>query len=402
MILASGLVAAALAPIASGASAHPNSFSISEVHVRGPRIELHLRCQVLSLGEVIEGLDPDLDGHAEEGAIEAHAGAIADYLEAHYRFVPDPGASPGSDPVAESAAGPDVSDPASALARTDALVVEAPLALDPMNEVSEWIDVKLRYRAEGDAFERLGVHVDLFEDTSPGHRDAAAVVWNGVELGAWEFSFGANAHVFVATDETLERGRPALVRYAEAAPAAAARSWDGLLLLVLLLAAAGSSNRSALATTALFACAVAVGIGAAPEVELKPRQVRFLDLTVPLAAAYVALDDLLHREGRTRFVEPIVFGIVLGAREACALVPELAREETSGPALAGFSLGYVGSIAAVTVLALLALRDRRAPTLDGDDVDAGGFAPRRIRVALAAAGLVTGAALFGVRAFGLV
>ncbi|MEM1450857.1 MAG: hypothetical protein AAF957_10020 [Planctomycetota bacterium] len=390
MILASGLVAAMLAAAGSGAPAHPNSYSISEVHVRGPRIELHLRCQVLSLGEVVESFDPDLDGHAEEGEIEAHVEAIADYVEAHYRFVPDP------------ASAADASDAGRALQRIDALVVEAPLALDPMNEVSEWVDIKLRYRAEEGAFGELGVHVDLFEDTSPGHRDAAAVVWNGVELGAWEFSFGANGHVFVATDEVIERGRPALLRYLEAAPAAAARSWDGLLLVVLLVAAAGRAPRSALATAGLLAVSIAVGIAVAPEIDLKPRQVRFLELTVPLAAAYVALDDLLHREGRTRFVEPIVFGLVLGAREACALAPELAREETNEPALAGFALGYVGTVVALAALAVLVLRDRVGAAATDEDAPPGAFAARKVRVGLAVLGLTAGAALFGVRTFGLV
>ena len=66
LLLASGLGAA-------GAPAHPNSFSISELHVWNGRVEVQLRCQVLSLGEVIEGLDPELDGHAEPGELDRFA-----------------------------------------------------------------------------------------------------------------------------------------------------------------------------------------------------------------------------------------------------------------------------------------------------------------------------------------
>ena len=83
------LFAAGLAIGGAGvaAPAHPNSFSISEIHVRGARVEVQLRCQVLSLGEVIEGLDPELDGHAEPGEIERFAAEISGYVAAHYRLV---------------------------------------------------------------------------------------------------------------------------------------------------------------------------------------------------------------------------------------------------------------------------------------------------------------------------
>ncbi|MEM9803069.1 MAG: hypothetical protein AAGA20_22295, partial [Planctomycetota bacterium] len=333
----------ALAPLLL--APHPNSFSISEIHVRGAAVELHLRCQVLSLGEVIEPFDPELDGHAEDGEIEAHAEAIADYVEQHYRFVP--GARENDE----------ARDPALAMTRIDALVVAAPVALDPMNEVSEWVDVRLQFRSAAEDFESLGVYVDLFEVTSPGHRDSAALVWNGVEEEVRQFAIGASEHVFEASEEALARAAPPFGRYLALAPAAVARAFDVALLALLFALAAGPTRRSAFVSVGLFLVAFVGGAFLAPSIDLAPRQVRFLELTVPLALAYVALDDLLHRVGRTRIVEPLVFGVAAGARSAVELAPELAREAGTTEPLAGHVVGFVATLGAgLLLVAILVTR----------------------------------------------
>jgi len=377
---------AALAGTA-GPTLHENSFSISEIHVRGERIELQLRCQVLSLGEVIVSFDPELDGHAVEGEIAAHASQIAEYIGSHFRLVPD------------AASSSEAGDSARALRSIEFDVSEAPLALDPLNAVSEWVDVRLRYRAPDGAFERLGVHADLFEVTSPGHRDSAALVWNGVEMGAWQFAAGANDHVFAATDEVIARSAPVVGRYARSGPRALLTSYDVLLLGLLLVLAARPARRSAFVTSGLFLASITAGVLIAPLVDPKPQHVRFLELTVPLAVAYVALDDLLHREGRTRFVEPVVFGLVVGGREAAALAPELMREEAAAPALRGFALGFVATLLCVTTAAtVLAGRGLAQQTVSAGARDA--LAPRRWRVAFGALSLAVGAGLFVWRTFG--
>lgn len=379
------LFAAGLAIGGAGvaAPAHPNSFSISEIHVRGARVEVQLRCQVLSLGEVIEGLDPELDGHAEPGEIERFAAEISGYVAAHYRLVA------GAEDVADGAA------PERALQVRDALVVEAPLALDPMNEVSEWVDVVLRYEAEGGAMERLGVRQELFQVTSPGHRDSCAVVWNGVELEQRQFALGAEGHVFVATQEALDRGAPAFGRYLRASARRLAGEADALLLAVLLVLAARPGLRSGLLSLTLLAAAVAMGVQVGARMTVSPTEGRFLQLTVPLAIAYIGLDDLLHRDGRTRFIEPVVFGLALGGREVVALAPELVREAGPAAPLAGASAGLAVALVAAGALALGLVR-----AAGGSLPPGAAAAPRPARVVADALAIGLGLWLFLGRALG--
>ncbi len=355
---------------------HPNSFSISELHIRNDRVELQLRCQVLSLGEVIEGLDPELDGHAEPGEVERFADEIAAYVASHYRLVP------GALDDASCA------DASRALSVVGAFVDEAPLALDPMNEVSEWVDVVLSFEGgEGRAMalDRLGVHQSLFQVTSPGHRDSCAVVWNGLEVGQRQFALGAEAHVFVASPEVIARGAPALQRYFIHGARGALQSVDALLLVLLLALAARPGWRSALISVGVLAGAAAAGAQVGARVPVSSTELRFLELTVPLAIAYVGLDDLLHRDGRTRFIEALVFGLALGGREVVQLAPELIREESPTAPLAGVSLGLGLTLLGVALVLLPALSRCR---------DSGAAAPRRVRLPVDVTAIGVGLWLF--------
>ncbi|QDV07529.1 hypothetical protein Poly30_30550 [Planctomycetes bacterium Poly30] len=347
------LALAAPDPILSSAPAvlpHVGSYSLSEIHVRRHAVQVQLRCQVLSLGEVIGPFDPDLDGNMEPGELEAHVDAIASYIAEHYRVVP------GAESL-EAAA-----DPGRALKVTSSLVVEAPPALDPMNEVSQWIDVVLDFSVpEDQEFRNLGVYLDLFQVTSPQHRDSSAVVWNGLELSAWQFAAGSEAHVFEATDEMLARNEHPILRFARAGALRATRALDVVLLVLLFVAAARRGSRgSALLSAGLFLAFAAAGMVLAPRADLLPQHVRFLQLTVPLALSYVGLDDLLHNRGRTRILETSVFGIALGGREATRLAPDLSREAGAGEPLMGFALGWTVVLFAFAVALSWVLMDRSA------------------------------------------
>ena len=374
-MLASLLLGAALAG-GPAAALHPNSFSISEVHVRGARVEVQLRCQVLSLGEVIEGLDPELDGHAEPGEVERHAAAISEYVATHYRLVP------GAPDLARCA------DLAAALTPLDSLVVEAPLALDPMNEVSEWVDVVLRFDA-GEPFRRLGVQQELFQLTSPGHRDSCAVVWNGLDLEQRQFALGAEGYVFAATEAALARGAPPFGRYLRLGAVGVLGAADALLLVLLVVLAARPGRRSAATSAGLLAAAVLAGVQVGARVTVSPTEARFLQLTVPLAIAYVGLDDLLHREGRTRVIEPLVFGLALGGRTVVSLAPELVLEETPTAPLAGAAAGAAGTIIALAVA---------CGWLCGRGAPGAALGGRRLRTAVDGVALVVGLALFLLQA----
>lgn len=364
-----GGLALALAP-APEALVHPNSFSWSELHVRGTSIRLELRVQVLSLGEVIEGFDRELDGHAVEGEIAEYEDEIVAYVSEHYRLViGDEGARLSSAMIED----------AGALEPISSLVVEAPLALDPMNEVSEWVDVVLTFEAPREGFEEFGAFVDLFEVTSPGHRDSCGVVWNGLEVGAWQFAAGANARVFEASDEMLMRNAPVFERFAIAGLERVSVAWELLLMALLFVVSAKRSAGSAVASVVLFALAGALGTAFAQEVDWKPGYIRFLELAIPLGLGYVALDDLLHREGRTRVLEPLVFGAIAGAREAVRMAPEVALEaaEQQRTALLGLGCGVFGALGLTfAVLALVPLSGAGAP--------ARGARALRIGVSLAA------------------
>lgn len=367
------LVGSASAPL------HPNSFSISELHIRGGVVELQLRCQVLSLGEVIEGLDPELDGHAEPGEIERFSGEIAEYVAAHYQLVP------GAPDLAVGVV------PGSALAVSEAFVGEAPLALDPMNEVSEWVDVVLTFEKSAGELKRLGVHQSLFQITSPGHRDSCAVVWNGLEVGQRQFALGAEGHVFVASAEVLARGAPALRRYFLHGAKAAAGSVDTLLLVLLLVLAARPGRRSAAISVGVLVAAAALGVQIGARVTVSATEVRFVELTVPLAIAYIGLDDLLHRDGRTRFIEAAVFGLALGGREVLELAPELIREVGPREPLAGVSAGLAAAISGVALALIPLLSRSRDPAAAG---------PRRLRLPLDLAAMGVGVWLFLATALG--
>lgn len=351
-------LAAALCPSLSepAPSSHVGSYSLSEIHVRRHTVQVQLRCQVLSLGEVIGPFDPDLDGNMEPGELEASRAEIVRYISEHYSIVA------GAEGL-EAA-----SDQGRALEVASSLVVEAPPALDPLNEVSQWIDVVLDYSVpEDQEFRTFGVHVDLFYDTSPQHRDSAAVVWNGLELGAWQFAQGSEAHVFEATDEMLARNEHPVLRFARSGARRALGALDAVLLVLLFVAAARRGSRaSALASVGLFVAFAAGGMMLAPRADLLPQHVRFLQLTVPLALAYVGLDDLLHGRGRTRVLETSVFGLALGGREATRLAPDVSREAGTTEPLLGFALGLGLVLFTVALVGSLILRDRGSVGAHGD------------------------------------
>lgn len=352
---------------------HPNSYSISEIHVRGRTARVELRVQVLSLGEVIEGFDSDLDGHAEDGEIEANEAAILEYIHAHYRLM----AGPATDGK--------VIEPSEALPIGTGVVSEGPLALDPMNEVSEWVDVVLEYDVpEAGEFRALGVVVDLFADTSPGHNDSAAVTWNGIELGPWMFNAAASGHLFEATDEMLARNAPAFGRFFEESLSGAAARWQLGLLTALLVVGAAGALASPLLSVGLLALALGAGVALGHLVPPRFELEGFVGLAVPLALAYMALDDLIHRAGQTRLLEPLVFGVLAGLGVSLEIAPAVGTELEQHGARLGAGLGLaVACLAVAGVALLLSVATRRGAQPDA-------FAPRPVRALASIPALAVG------------
>ncbi len=368
-----GMLGAANA-LAGAPPVHPNSYSLSEIQIRGRSVRVELRVQVLSLGEVVEGFDSDLDGHAEDGEIAASEAAILDYVKEHYQLTAGPIADSGT------------LDPSERLEIWSGAVSEGPLALDPMNEVSEWVDVVLEYEvAEAGEFKALGVVVDLFADTSPGHNDSAAVSWNGVELGPWMFNAAASGHIFEATDAMLERNAPAFGRFLRRAAAESAGLWRLALLAALLVVGARRSAVSPFFSCGVLAVATAGGVAMGHLLPARFELAGFTGLTLPLALAYLALDDLIHREGRTRLLEPFVFGSVAGIGVSLELAPDVATELQQFGARTGAACGVALSVMAASVVVIGAARALGR----GEEHDA--FAGRSLRACVSVPALLVGA-----------
>lgn len=367
-------------------AAHPNSFSWSNVLVRQGRVEIELRVQVLSVGEVVAGFDDDLDGSTDPDELAAAADDILRYCAEHYRVVP------GAEDEAAAA------DPARALALDleASRVQEGPLIPDPMNVVADWIDVRMVLEAPDDpGFERIGVHVDLFEVTSPGHRDGCTVKWNGEYLeDIWNFAATAPVHVFRASPEILARNAPAVRRFA-ASGAGDLASRAGLTLLAFgLLIAWGARRRpraAAIASTGLLFAVAAFGLVAAPELpeDRILGSERFVDWALALGLVYLALEDLAVRAARTRWLEALVFGALIGLEEYLRLRPAVEMEASPTSPLAGHAVGALGAASAVAV-ALALLLARRGGSRAGAPEEEPSVAPVAARRALAVAALALG------------
>lgn len=388
---------AVLALLAPGAptetglgSSHPNSLSASRVDVRGARVALAIEVQVLSLAEVLPGFDEDLDGRVPAVRITEDAARIGEYVAAHYRI-----AASGDPSVLTGEADPNAAtrSPWASLVPTGAASVrEASLREGLFGELEQYVRVDLVYEAPS-APRALGLEVDLFVDTSPEHRDLCVVVWNSVELEAFDLA-GRDGRVVLANAEVLARARPAILRYlahvtgagVRGAPTAARgiegalvtpksgrrMEWELLLLSVLVALAAGSP-RAGLGAVALVVCTGIAGLIVSRFVPLDPRVLRFVTLAAPLSVAYIGLDVLLARTARTRLLEATVFGVILGLALGLRYLPELAREAatefqplTDVPAaLAGLAAGLtlLVSAAGLPGLALRAAWRARAARL---------------------------------------
>jgi hypothetical protein len=369
ILLAAGAAAALLVPgagLPSGNSfSHPNSLSASRVDVRGARVALALEVQVLSLAEVLPGFDEDLDGRVSAERIAEDAARIGAYVAEHYRLH---ASFPASVAVGSGAQAVNV-DMWTQLAPTgSAAVREAALREGLFGELEQYVRVDLVYEAPS-TFDALSVEVDLFTDTSPEHRDLCVVVWNSVELAAFDLA-GHERRVVSASAAALARGRAPFLRYLEqvtgarapAAPSAArgveaapsdARGrrhfeWE-LLLLSALVALTARTSRAGLGAVAQVALAGVVGLVASRFVPVDPRVVRIATMAAPHSLAYLGCDGLLASTTRTRLMEATVFGALLGLALGLRYMPELAREAATEfqptsdvpAALAGLSAGQV-------------------------------------------------------------
>jgi hypothetical protein len=410
LLLVSWAAVALSAPAETGLGAsHPNSLSASRVDVRGTRVALAIEVQVLSLAEVLPGFDEDLDGRVPAPRITEDAARIGEYVAAHYRLA---AASDAATLAGAGTATTPTGAPWTFLVPTGAAGVrEASLREGLFGELEQYVRIDLVYEAPT-APRALGLEVDLFVDTSPEHRDLCVVVWNSVELEAFDLA-GRDRRVVLANAEVLARARAPFLRYlalvtgargmgapteprgvegAEVGPRHDRRlEWE-LLMLAALVALAASSPRAGLGTVALLMATGLAGVVASRFVPVDARIVRFVTLAAPLSIAYLGLDVLLARTARTRLMETAVFGVIMGLALGVRFLPELAREDATEfqpasdvpAAIMGIGAGLVLLVSAAGLPGLAARPPWRA----------------RAARAVALAGLAIGGATFARLAFG--
>jgi hypothetical protein len=323
-----------LLALALSGAPHPDSLSSSELAVRGREAELTLRCQVLSLLEVIEGLDADGDGSVGEAELAARQGDVLDYVARHYRL--------RTGTARDRSGGSALAASGISAARVDA----GPDA-DSGYRLGA-VDVRVRYAAPVEITD-LVIEMRLFLETSPDHIDVTTLIWPD---GTRETHVLRAARPLVRTDPT---GRGAFAAFLRLGFEHILGGWDHIAFLVALLLA---SRRllSLLGVVTAFTLAHSVTLAlAALEVVDTGRFGGFVEAVIALSIVYVAAETLLlPRQTRARWPEAFAFGLVHGLGFAGFLGDALLAERSRLVPLAAFNLGVeAGQVLIVAVLAIL-------------------------------------------------
>lgn len=347
MIAASLLALVALLGVPPGA-AHPDSLSSSRVRISASEARLTLRCQVLSLLEVVPQLDADADGEVSASEVGLRKAEVAAYVSEHYRLYV------GSD--RELAGGTRL--------RPDLLGVQLlPPGSEPgLGYLKGAVEIDFSYRAE-DEIRDLLIESDLFAATSPDHIDLATIEWDGASE-----SFALDQRT--PRGRSDPQGRGAFPVFLRLGAQHILSGWDHLAFLAALVLAARRLRSLLYVVTAFtLAHSVTLALAALEFVDVSAFS-GLVEIAIALSIAYVAADCLLRpRLARSRWIEAFVFGLVHGLGFAGFLRESLVREKAVGTALFAFNLGVElaqVALVSVAVLALAALprkRDEEDPFL---------------------------------------
>lgn len=313
--------------------------------VRGREAELTLRCQVLSMLEVVEGLDADGDGRVDAGELGSREAEVLAYVSEHYRL------RIGSDRDLE---GGD---------RLDARGLSAVLVDAHAESVAGYrlgaVDVRVIYTAPEEIRDLL-IEMRLFLETSPGHIDVTTLLWPD---GAEETHVLRASSPVVRSDPT---GRGAFAAFMALGFRHILGGWDHIAFVIALLLAS-KRLRSLLWVVTAFTLAHSVTLAlAALEVLDVGRFGGFVEAVIALSIAYVAAETLLlPGQRRARWPEAFVFGLVHGLGFAGFLGDALMAERSKLVPLFAFNLGVEAGqvliVAASTVLLALLPGRKREP-----------------------------------------
>ena len=327
-------------------SGHPNSMSSSLVRVEGAEAQVHLRCQVLSYLEVIQGLDANADGTVSADEVEARRQAIFDYARGHYIVIT------GSD--REHRGGEAL------LAELESLSLDKAGPGDPLGFGAGAIELTMTFPAQV-SISDLMLEVTLFWETSPDHIDLATIEWPD----------GVTDHFTLSragpTGRSDPQGRGAFGVFLKMGWAHILDGWDHLCF-VFALVLCSRKLRSLLAVVTAFTLAHSLSLGLSALGVLQfSAHARFIEAAIALSIAYVAVDNLVYpRLTRPRWLEALVFGLIHGLGFAGFLGESLLREHARAMALFSFNLGVeLGQVAVVLgVVLILRVLPRKAEEED--------------------------------------
>jgi HupE / UreJ protein len=371
-MIAGILLLLSTALLGSAGAVHPDSLSSSRIRVAGTEAHLTLRCQILSLLEVIPGLDANSDGEVTGAEVEAQHGAIAAYTGEHYRlFV-------GTNRDLEGG---------SRLRPGPCSVQHFPAGSDDGIGFREGaVEVACTYRAP-DPILDLMVECDLFFVTSPAHIDLATIEWaKGSE------SFALNSST--PRGRSDPQGRGAFPVFLHLGWGHILSGWDHLsFLLALILSARRLRTLVGLVTAFTLAHSLTLALVSLDIIQVSGFS-NLIELTIALSIAYVAADHLLRPQLiRSRWIEAFVFGLVHGLGFAGFLQASLVGEKATGTALLAFNLGVELAQVAVVCAIALALAVLPAKRSASDPF----LAPRLLRRAGSAAVVLLGLYWFAQR-----
>ncbi len=316
--------------------------SSSTLVVRGREAELTLRCQVQSVMEVVKGIDADGDTRLDPKELSAREAEVLAYVGEHYRL------RSGTDRDQKGGVQMAAHGVSAVLADPDG-EAEAGLRLGA-------VDVHMRYEAPTEISDLL-IEMRLFLETSPDHVDVTTLVWPD---GERETHALRAASPVVRCDPSSHGAFAAFLRLGFEHILG---GWDHIAFLVALLLASRRVSSLLLVVTA-FTLAHSVTLAlAALDVVNTGRFGGVVEATIALSIAYVAAETMvLPRDGRGRWPEAFVFGLVHGLGFAGFLGEALLAERSKLVPLFAFNLGVeAGQVLIVTSLALvLALMPRPA------------------------------------------
>ena len=368
----------ALAWACLAAAPHPDSLSSTAVRLVGSQAHVAMRCQVLSLLEVIPDLDADGDGRVSAAEVDASAVPVTSYVDAHYRLF----------------TGTDRGGEGGRRLRPDFVSIAhlGEGSVDGRGYRMGAVELELLYTDDGPIRDLL-VRSTLFEDTSPGHIDMLDLRWEGLEVDR------PPEHVALTATNPWHRsdpeGRGAFRAYLPLGLTHILGGWEHLLFVFALVL--GSRRlRSVLGVVAAFTVAHSTTLALATlDLVDAGAPTGLVDALIALSIGYVGADVACFPDRlRPRGTEAFLFGLVHGFGFAAVLRPSLAGEAARPAALFGFNMGVeLGLVPVALLTALVLARLPRGAADEGQQA----LAPRILRRGLGAAVAVAGLALFSVR-----